>query len=306
MLKRPTPSLARAHVVINAKSGTREGASLTEPLTRRIVDAGGTVTTHVAKRGRDVAHLAQRALDADASTVIAVGGDGTMTAVAEVLAGQAVTMGIIPQGTFNYFARGLGVPQETEAAMTCLVEGVVTATDVGRVNGRVFLNNTSIGLYASILKQREVTYRRFGRSRVAAYWSVFRALARFYDPMRMRIEVDGTPLTLRSPLAFVGASSYQLEAFSLDGGQAVRDGDLALFLANDTGRVGMVRNAAQLAARQMQAGRDFQLVTGREIVVDPGRRKRAVVRDGEKGAIRGPYRITREAGALNVIVPELQ
>ncbi|MEC7764484.1 MAG: diacylglycerol kinase family protein [Pseudomonadota bacterium] len=304
MLKRTDqPILTNTHVVINARSGRREGADITDALERCIHQQGGHVTFHIDERGGAVEKMTKRALKAGASTVIAAGGDGTICGVANQMVGTGVPLGVLPLGTFNYFARSLGIPENTDEAVEAICDGTVRPAAVGRVNDQVFLNNTSIGVYSAILQQREDTYKQFGRSRIAAYWSVLRALVKFYDPMTMKIEVDGERLSIKSPLAFVCNSAYQLERFALQGADEVRDGKLALFLADDVGRFGLVKHAAKLATRRMREGRDFRLVTGKEIVIDPGRRKRLVVRDGEKEPMRGPYRIRIDAHGLDVIRP---
>jgi diacylglycerol kinase family enzyme len=303
LLRTDAPVLANTHAVINTRSGRNGGTDITNALVRNVATAGGRMTLHVDEQGGSVEKLTRRAVRAGASAVVAVGGDGTVCGVANALAGTGIPMGVVPLGTFNYFARALGIPEDLDGALEVICEGRSRPAHVGRINDRVFLNNTSIGVYSAILKQREDTYRQFGRSRTAAYWSVVRALVQFYDPMTMRVEVDGKPLSVRTPLAFVGNSAYQLDRFALQGADAVRDGQLALFIADDVGRWGLVRHAMKLAARRMQEGRDFRVVTGRDFVIDPGRRKRLVVRDGEKEPMRGPYRVRIDENALDVIQP---
>lgn len=298
------PILTNTHVVINARSGRREGAAITDALRDCIAEHDGRVTFHVDEKGGSVEKLTQRALRSGATTVIAAGGDGTICGVANQLVGSGVPLGVVPLGTFNYFARSLGVPEETDAAIRAICDGYLLPAAVGRVNDKVFLNNTSIGVYSAILQQREDTYKQFGRSRIAAYWSVLRALVKFYDPMTMKIEVDGERMSVKSPLAFVCNSAFQLERFALQGADEVRDGKLALFLADDVGRWGLVKHAARLATRTMREGRDFRLVTGTEIVIDPGRHKRLIVRDGEKEPMRGPFRIRLDTDGLDVIRPK--
>lgn len=305
MLKaKDKPVLTATHAVVNANSGKEEGVSIRDKLTECVEAAGGTLTLHEVHKGDDLPAIAQKALDAGATTVVAAGGDGTLCGVAQTMVGSSVAMGVIPLGTFNYFARALGIPEDSEAAIRAICDGRLEPASVGTINDKVFLNNTSIGVYSAILKQREDTYKRFGRSRIAAYWSVVRALVKFYDPMTMKIDVDGERISVKSPLAFVGNSSFQLDRFGLAGADAVRGGKLALYLADDVGRMGLVKHAARLAVGAMQEGRDFRLVTGTDIVIHSGRRRRLVVRDGEKSPMRGPYRIRLVPGALDIIVPE--
>lgn len=246
---------------------------------------------------------ARRAVAEGFPTVAAAGGDGTICAVAAAVAGSASRMGVLSQGTFNYFSRSLGLPDSLEEAVAVLVTGEERAIDIGEVNGRVFLNNSSLGAYSMILAQREETYRRWGRSRLAAFWSVIQTLARFRHPMVLRVTVDGEVLRARTPLVFVANNAYQLEEFRLDGADCARAGKFALFLAPDSTRAQLVTFAGRLALRRLVADRDFQLFCCEEILVETTRTTRVVARDGERERMAAPFRFRVRHGALRMLVP---
>jgi diacylglycerol kinase family enzyme len=295
---RKTASDARAAdaicVILNPGSGRRAGQLSLEELEERIEALPRQTEIRRAKTGDDISRLTRAALDEGFGTIVAAGGDGTIGAVAAEIAGKDVLMGVIPMGTFNFFARGLGIPEEVAPAVALLNEGTPRDVTIGEVNGRIFLNNASLGAYPAILDQREGIYKRWGRSRLAAYWSVIAALISFKRPLSMRIVVDGVEHRRRSALAFVAMSAYQLETYELDGAEAVRAGKFALY----------VIQAARLAGRRMKPGRDVELITGTDILIETNRAKRLVARDGEKESMRDPFKFTARPGALRVLAPQ--
>lgn len=291
--------------IINPGSGRRAGSLSLEELEQRIEALDRRTVLRRVNEGSDISRLTREALDEGFGTIVAVGGDGTICAVAAELAGREdVTMGVIPMGTFNFFARGLGIPEEVEAAVDVLAHGTPQPVTVGEVNGRIFLNNASLGAYPAILDQREGVYKRWGRSRLAAYWSVLTALINFKRPLRMHITVDGVEHRRRSALAFVAMSAYQLELYELDGAEAVRDGQFALYVAPDAGRIGLITQAIRLAWHRMKPGRDVELITGRDIVIRTNRSRRLLARDGEKELLSDPFHFVARPGALRVLAPE--
>jgi diacylglycerol kinase family enzyme len=290
-------------VIFNPGAGAKDGAQTRASLEEWLGDHPGRSNLKQIGEGGDIVEETRRAMDEGYGTIVAAGGDGTICAVASQLKGTDHVMGVLPLGTFNYFARGLGIPEDPDEAMAVIRGGQTAPVSVGEVNGRTFLNNASLGAYPAILDQREGVYRRWGRSRIAAYWSVIVALVNFTNPLTMRIVVDGEVRRMRSPLAFVANSAYQLEQFELEGADHVRNGRFALYVAADHGRLGLVRHALMLANRSMQVGRDVELIGGRDIVIETRRSKNLIARDGEKEVMTAPLHFQLRRDALTVIVP---
>ncbi len=290
-------------VILNAGSGKQRGSERADELRALFDHWPGRFDLCLVSSGGRIEGEARRAVAEGFPTVVAAGGDGTICAVASAVAGSASRMGVLSQGTFNYFSRSLGLPDSPEAAVAVLVTGEERAIDIGEVNGRVFLNNASLGAYSLILERREDIYRRWGRSRLAAFWSVVLTLARFRHPMTLKVTVDGEALRARSPLVFVANNAYQLDEFQLDGADCARAGKFALFLAPDSTRVQLITFAGRLALRRLVADRDFQLCCGEEILVETTRTTRLVARDGERERMTAPFRFRVRHGALRVLVP---
>jgi diacylglycerol kinase family enzyme len=101
----------------------------------------------VARNGRELTALARLAIEEHGGIVVAAGGDRTINAVASALVGTDSPMGVLPLGTLNHFAKDLKIPLELESAVATMLTGRVVRIDVGEVNGHLFLNNSSLGIY---------------------------------------------------------------------------------------------------------------------------------------------------------------
>lgn len=252
----------------------------------------------------DPADEAARAVQDGFRIVVAAGGDGTVAGVAHALAGTGAALAVLPLGTFNYFARGLKMPEDPEAAARCILDGAPHDIRVGTLNGRVFLNNVAIGLYPAILEEREAVYARFGRYRLLAHLASLRTILRFQQPYRMEIYQDDTRHSIRTPMVFVARSAYQLDQFGLEGAEAISDDRFVLFLAHQQTRLGFLRLAWRLVRRRVDHGRDVIVSAPRRIAIAVrGRRNIAVALDGEKLKMRLPLRIRLNDHLLQVILP---
>ncbi len=293
----------RTIVILNAASGSQDGDDKRSAITAAFTKRGRGVDFINVQDHDSVEAAANAALaDPDAALAIA-GGDGTICSAASVLAGSGRAIGIIPAGTFNYFARSLGLPQEMDAAVETLITGQSRAVNVATVNDRMFLNNASIGAYAAILQTREGTYRRWGRSRLAAYWSVVKTLVTFRAPLRLNIRVDDQTLTRRTPIIFVINNAYQLQQMGLDGAEAVAAGELVVLIAPNTGRLGLFRHAAALALGIAKSETDYEMISGKNIEIVMKRKRRPVARDGEITRMGGPFTLRHAAAPLRIMVP---
>lgn len=290
-------------VVLNAASGRRRDPSFEDALVAALDRHPGRVAIERAESGKDLEAAIARAVEGGHPVLVAVGGDGTITAVAEAAGAHGRTLGILPTGTFNFVARGLDIPETLDEAVELLMERRERPLSVAEVNGRMFLNNASLGLYPAILREREGIYRRWGRSRLAAYWSVVRTVLGAFRPLNLRVTVDGKVIRTRTPLIFVARSAFQLEHYGLEGADALRDDRFVLFLAPHASPVGLLFMAVRLAFGGLRTGRDIDRVIGDDIVVEATRKRLLVARDGERSVMSPPLRFRIRREALRVIAP---
>ncbi|QFT79457.1 Diacylglycerol kinase [Roseovarius sp. THAF27] len=292
-------------VILNTDSGKGDANPDADTIEELFKSRGTPVKIVPVSSGDDLsAKVAQVIEESGVECVVAAGGDGTICAVAGALADSGIDLGVLPFGTFNYFARRFGIPEDAEDAVDAICRGRGEKIDLGCVNGRVFINNASIGLYPTILKERESVYQRWGRSRLAAYWSVLVAMVTVYRPLTMRIEVDGELQSAKAPTLFVAMSAYQLDEFEIEGADAVRAGKFAILLAPDVGRFMLVWKALLVALRDVRKGRDFTLLTGEHATVEIRRSARDVALDGERHRMKAPFKFSILKDAITVRVPE--
>ena len=170
-------------VIVNAGAGTGHDDDRAGELRRKLHDAGLDAELTLAAGGAELIAAARRAREGGAELVVAGGGDGSMNAVASQIVGTGaagnIRFGVLPMGTLNHFAKDLGIPLDLDAAIGNLVTGVPVSVDVGEVNGRIFLNNSGLGLYPDIVRDREKQQSRLGRGKwPAALWASLAALRR--------------------------------------------------------------------------------------------------------------------------------
>ncbi|WP_411956557.1 diacylglycerol/lipid kinase family protein [Paracoccus homiensis] len=295
----------RVCVIMNPGSGDKDP----DAFARRVEDALRPVAARFRLRrlgrGDDIAQATRDALAEGYDVIGAAGGDGTLSAVASVLAGSDAIMALLPGGTFNYFARDLGVGEDLDAALRTLTDARVARIDVGQINDLVFLNNISLGAYPHILKTRESIYRRWGRSRIAAYWSVLVALRRLRRPMHLTAHVDGQDRDFTTALLFAARSAYQLECFGLDGARAVRQGKFAVLIAKARQPLPLLRSALRLAFGFSAKDSDFDLIEADSLTITT-RKHQLVAHDGEKTVMDSPFRLRVLRGGLKVLLPAPQ
>lgn len=265
---------------------------------------GPTATLRHWQQGEDLDAVVARALADGYSTIVAAGGDGTVTGIAHALLGTPAVLGVLPLGTFNFFARGLGLPEAPQEAARAILRGHVRRISVGTVNGQLFLNNASLGLYPRILQAREEAYARWGRSRLLAYWTVLKTLVRFQAARRVIVTVEGQTRDIRSPLIFVARSAYQLRRFGLVGAQAISDDSFAVFIALGGTRLHLLKLAFHLALGRVIPGDEVEVLETRQMQVRTAKRRPQVAFDGEKRRMLAPLDFAIRPDALSIILPD--
>jgi diacylglycerol kinase family enzyme len=290
-------------LILNGAAGKRDAKARSDGLADRLRPHVAELVVYTVPKGGGVAATAARAVADGAGILVALGGDGSQSAVANAVAGTGVVMGVLPGGTFNYFARDLVVGDTVDAAVNTLLGGHVRSLDVGAINGRIFLNNASFGLYPQILTRREEIYSRWGRTRIAAYWSVLLALRDMRDPMHMVLTVGGEQRDFYTPLAFAARSAFQLDSMGMDGAQAIREGHFVLYMAKGKRPLDLMKTALRLGLGRMARGQDFDLVVADDILIETHRRHRRLAFDGEQARMTGPFQLSMQRAGLSVIVP---
>ena len=265
--------------------------------------AAGISGEVVAVDGDNIAACAAGHVRQGAGLVIAAGGDGTVGSVAGELAGSSATLGILPLGTLNHFARDLGIPFDLAAAAKAIAAGTMRRVDIADVNGRAFVNNASIGLYPLMVMDRDAQQQRFGRSkRLAMLVAALRTMTRFHA-RRLRLRANGGEARVDTPLLFVGNNDYRLAFPGAGRREALDDGQLCVMVMRSKSLPGFLAATARALLGIGRADDMVRLDGVRELEVDSSRGLLTVALDGETLHLAPPLAFRIRPRALAVIVP---
>ncbi len=298
-------------IVVNGSAGSAEGQARRRELEAALQAHGLAFEFFSADSGSELAHCAARAVQRaqqQRGLVVAVGGDGTINGVAHALQGSEVPFGVLPAGTFNYFARAHALPEDAPSAVALWRDGSPQPVQAGRVNEQLFLVNASIGLYPKLLRAREEDNARLGRWRVVAAWAALRTV--LSDNRSMRLVLDGEQQhseQVRTPTLFIGNNALQLEQIGLPQAQAVGGGLLAAVRVRPLGRWQLIGLALRGLLGALGPAPEISATLVRELRVRPGGRRAglplAVAFDGEVRTMAPPLHFHVAPDALWLIKP---
>ena len=290
--------------LVNAAAGKKQTA---DPVAaaREALAAAGVEADVRPTAGADMESAARHALDDGADLVIAGGGDGTISTVAGVVAGSGATLGVLPMGTLNHFARDLHLPPKLEQAARLIARGVAVArpVDVGEVNGRRFINNASIGLYPHIVSKRERQQERLGRGKWAALVVAGVSIFRRYPMLKVVLDTGERAMIRTTPFVFVGNNTYEMNLLAPAGRASVDRGELSLYFTRRTGRFGLLLIALRGLFGRLDQARDFEALTLPAVQIDTPKKTLRIALDGEVTRMTPPLEFRVLPGALRVIAP---
>jgi diacylglycerol kinase family enzyme len=291
-------------VLLNPAAGGGKTSDLPRTLEAMFAAAGAAARITLLESAASTPDAVRRAIEAGASVVVAGGGDGTIHAVAAALVDARVPLGVIPLGTLNHFARDLGIPKDPAEAVQVIAAGRTLRVDVGEVNGRIFINNSSIGFYPDIVIEREAL-RALGYWKWTAFALATAKVLRRFPGVVVRVSSGQTSETFRTPFLFVGNNEYQVEGISIGSRSRLDGGRLHAYVAPRLRAGDLPKLAAIALVGRVTRNPSLRAFPANELEVGtPGRRLLRVALDGEVAHMATPLRYRIREGALEVIVSE--
>lgn len=254
--------------------------------------------------GDQIERVLRAAVGRNPDAMIAGGGDGTVGAAADALARTGIPLGVLPLGTFNHFAKDAGIPLEPEDAARLIARPSFRTIDLAEVNGRHFVNNSSIGLYPRMVRLREEQRMRLGRGKRQAMLSAVIHVFRRPTCMTLQVRANSESVERPVPFVFVGNNIYRFDLFTPGGREALDAGVLSLYTAKRCGRFGLLGLAIRAALNRLDQGRDFESRVVSEVTIDIPRPRIRTACDGEIVNLTPPLRYRIHPGALKIIAPE--
>lgn len=307
-------------VLLNERSGTLDAHATgndAEEIAREFAEHG--IRADVQSLGIDrIPAAVSSAANAGYVAVVAGGGDGTINAVANAVAGTNLLFGALPLGTHNHFVKDLGIPTDRSAAIATLANLLRSAQgvrplDVAEVNGHLFLNFSGVGLHPKIVRQRERDHAQIKR------WPLLRAILRqFTKPLallisfikllpdfpvhRLTMVMDGTRRRSRTtPSVIVCTNPHQMEVFGVSDISVPRRGVLNTYIACTPTLAGLIRLLLAALTKRLKRVRQFETMAGRTLTIHTRRPTLHVSVDGEILRLKTPLVYRVRPAALRVI-----
>jgi len=212
-------------------------------------------------------------------------------------------LGVLPLGTLNHFARDLGIPTDLQQAARTIITGRTIEVDAAEVNNRIFLNNSSLGLYPMIVREREKQQRLGFQKWPAFIWATIQALRRnpFLD---VRLRVNNHLLDRTTPFVFVGNNEYAMDLFNIGSRDRLDQGELSIYITHATSRLKLIALALRAAVGRLRNDKDFLEFRSDEVRIQTARKRVRVAFDGEIEVMEAPLQYRVRSRALRVIVPQ--
>jgi diacylglycerol kinase family enzyme len=223
--------------------------------------------------------------------------------VAAALVGGEVPLAVLPLGTLNHFARDLGMPDDLEDAARVIADGTLERVDVGEVNGRTFVNNSSIGLYPLVVRARDAEQRATGhgkgRAMLAAAWRILRR----FPVVTVHVTSPQGVILTRTPFVFVGNNAHEVSPLALGQRRRLDGGHLSLYTMRCRNRLKLFWLTLRAIFQRFDRVDELLTHDVGEISIELPRRHVPVALDGEVVTLASPLRYVIRPGALPVIRP---
>jgi YegS/Rv2252/BmrU family lipid kinase len=292
--------------VLNKDGGTLRTTNLealSERMKTTLESAGHTIDIRIVEGKGVVAALEKAAAMRSVDVLLAGGGDGTISAAASLLMNRKMALAILPAGTMNLFARGLGIPQSLDGALEGFADSEVRAVDIASANGRPFVHQFSIGLHAKMVHLRdkmEFASRlgKIGASLKAAYRTVMNP-----PSMKVQMKLDDVEMTARA--SGIGVSNNLFGEGHLPYADKPDGGTLGVYVTVARQRADMLRLAVNMARGRWSNNQQIELHKAQRVVLKLPRSNKHIkcVVDGELCALEAQTTIEIHPGALKVLVP---
>ena len=253
-------------------------------------------------RDLDVAGIVRQHMQSGRGLFVAAGGDGTINGVIQALVNTDAVLGVIPVGTFNHFARDLGLPLDWRSALDVAISGTTGQVDAARVNERFFVNNVSMGLYPELVARREEKGRDYSRWKARAYAVI--ATLQKYPHVSVTVETEHHQEVIRTQVLMVSNNSYDLSRIGIQVPRStLEEGRLTIYWLPHLRRLELMRFVAHFLAGRVREAPGFRSFRTMRAKMQTPRPRLQLGIDGEVFTMDTPLNITIVPKSLLVRVP---
>lgn len=242
-------------------------------------------------------------IEGNTEVIVAAGGDGTVSMIASLLSGTNKLLGVLPLGTLNHFAKDNNIPVDITEAAGIIAKGKVKQLDIAEVNGKKFINNSSIGLYPHIVKKRDKDLKINNRNKWVAMFLAAIETLKYHPKFNVTIIVEGKSINLNTYFVFVGNNRYKMKFFNPGIRERLDEEILTLGITKCRNKWGMIRLSIKAIFNRLQNENDFDMYFVEEVTLKTVNKSLHVSMDGEVVKMKSPLEYKILPKNLSVIVP---
>lgn len=235
--------------------------------------------------------------------IVVGGGDGTVSSVANLLAGKKIILGVLPLGTLNHFAKDLNLPLDIEECVKVLKNSEIKKINLASINDKIFINNASLGFYPKMVKERDKQMRWYNIGKFSAMFSSAINIFKRFPLYHVRLTTENKLLDLKTPLIFVGNNEYELMFFKFGSRKSLEKKELCVYLLNSNTRLQFLKMLFFAIIGILNQSRDFVKILTNEFVLDSTKEKIQVAVDGEIVNLETPLCFKLSSKTLLVCTP---
>lgn len=292
------------HLLFNGRSGTALNTGVTSEALAELFAAAGHSVSIDADQHLPMAKRLARIRRSSAEVIIAAGGDGTVTAVAETIVDTPKSLAILPLGTVNALARDLGVPLDLRQWLAAIETMEPRHIDVGEVNGRIFLHKVVVGFVPGLAVGREQIR---GRTEIGAKIGFLKFfLRRLFRSRRIAVEIaglDGGTQVRRVVAVAVANNAYDEGLGRIFSRTEFDRGTLTLYLLKHLGFFDVLRLTAEMLLGKWQQDEALEIETASVLTIRARKRMLKVMLDGDVRGLSVPLRFRIRPAALAILAP---
>ena len=283
----------------NPSSGVKIPPSELSALEQSASEAGFEVV-HVT-RDLDCQSLIRDRLREGRRLFVAAGGDGTINSVIQPLIHTEAILGVIPLGTYNHFAKDLGIPLAWRDALDVVINGEIKPVDSARINERFFINNISMGLYPEHVTRREEKGRDYPRWKARLYAAY--ATLRKYPHVAVTLDTEHHSEVIRTHVLIISNNSYDLSRLGIESPRrALEEGRLSVYWLPHVPRLALTSFVAHYLAGRVREAPGFRSFRTSRVIIQSSKSHLHLGIDGEVVTMDTPLVITIVPQSLSVKV----
>ncbi len=236
--------------------------------------------------------------------VIIAGGDGTISSYIESIINYKLTLGVIPEGTFNNFAGDCNIPSKLDDALKVIADNNIIEIDAVKVNDKYFVNNSSIGLYVHSVKIRERNQEQYSLNKFSAMLLAMVRVFYFFPMVYIEIKSKEFKSKIKTPFVFIGNNEYEFDLLSLGARKSLNEGKLYVYYSKCKYRFCLIKIGFKALFGALKNEKDFIAESVKEFTIHSKKRKITVAADGEIFKINTPLHYQIIPKAIKLIVPK--